>query len=101
MEYVGIDVHKNQSQFCLFSKTGEEFHKAFSPSHTPLAAKHYPTASYFCGATAKMRLHFLSTTEMLYDRYSICKKAGCLRLPAHRATRATGQVPWQPAVSRT
>jgi transposase len=27
MEYVGIDVHKNQSQICLLTETGEVLHQ--------------------------------------------------------------------------
>jgi transposase len=33
MEYVGIDVHKNQSQICLFTEAGEVLHQRMRFDH--------------------------------------------------------------------
>ena len=38
MEYVGIDVHKNQSQMCLFTAAGEILHQRIQTQREQFAA---------------------------------------------------------------
>ena len=38
MEYVGINVHKNQSQICLFTEAGEILHQRIQTQRERFAA---------------------------------------------------------------
>ena len=42
MEYVGIDVHKNQSQICLITEAGEVLHQRIAATSLAAAAEDGP-----------------------------------------------------------